>query len=125
MQNSQHLPEALGEYAHRKVARFHMPGHKGRGMGGFFRKDLIGWDVTELSFSDDLHAPEAAIAHAQKECALRFGAAHTFFLVNGVYGGNTCHASFPAAGGRCAHRSGLSPCRTFGYRAFRPQLPLC
>lgn len=113
MQISQHLPEALGEYAHRRVARFHMPGHKGRGMGGFFRKDLIGWDVTELSFSDDLHAPEAAIAHAQKECALRFGAAHTFFLVNGSTAGILAMLlSLPQGAdvliGRDCHRAALS-----------------
>lgn len=113
MYKPQHLPEALGEYARRQVARFHMPGHKGRGMGGFFHKELAGWDVTELSFSDDLHAPEAVIARAQSACAECFGAAHSFFLVNGATAGILAMLlSLPRGAdiliGRDCHRAALS-----------------
>lgn len=109
----QYLPEALGEYARRHAARFHMPGHKGRGMGGFFREELATWDVTELSFSDDLHAPEAVIACAQSACAECFGAAHTFFLVNGSTAGILAMLlSLPRGAqiliGRDCHRASLS-----------------
>ena len=113
MYKPQHLPEALGEYARRQVARFHMPGHKGKGMGGFFHDKLAGWDVTELSFSDDLHAPEAVIARAQSACAECFGAAHSFFLVNGATAGILAMLlSLPRGAdiliGRDCHRAALS-----------------
>lgn len=81
------LPEVLGDYARRKAARFHMPGHKGRGMGAFFNEELVGWDVTELSFSDDLHDPRGAISEAQQAFAARYGAQESFFLVNGATAG--------------------------------------
>lgn len=120
MQKPQRLPEVLGDYAHRQVARFHMPGHKGRGMGGFFRPELIRYDITELSFSDDLHAPEAAIAQAQEECAACYGAFHTFFLVNGATAG--LHAlllSLPRGAniliGRDCHKSVLSGAALAGH----------
>ena len=77
------LPEALGAYAAQKPARFHMPGHKARGMGGFWRDELIGWDVTELSGTDNLHAPSGAILAAQARLAGAYGAAHSFMSVNG------------------------------------------
>lgn len=77
------LPEALDAYAAAGPARFHMPGHKGRGMGGFWRGELIGWDVTELSGTDNLHAPTGAIRHTQTRLAMAYGAAHAFMSVNG------------------------------------------
>ena len=77
------LPEALGAYAALKPARFHMPGHKARGMGGFWRDELIGWDVTELSGTDNLHAPSGAILRAQEQLARAYGAAHSYMSVNG------------------------------------------
>lgn len=107
------LPEALGEYAHRKVARFHMPGHKGRGMGAFFNAGLIGWDVTELSFSDDLQNPQTSLLQVQQACAACYGAEHTFLLVNGATSG--LHAlllSLPRGArlliGRDCHRATLA-----------------
>lgn len=77
------LQEALGAYERANSARFHMPGHKGLGMAGFWRNELILWDVTEISQTDNLHAPHAAIETAQREMALAYGAAASFFVVNG------------------------------------------
>ncbi len=77
------LAEALGSYERSDCARFHMPGHKGRGMGGFWRGELIGWDVTELENTDNLHAPTGAILRAQEEMAAAYGAKASFFVVNG------------------------------------------
>ena len=77
------LPEMLGAYAAKDAARFHMPGHKGRGMGGFWRGDLIRWDVTELSGTDNLHAPADAILRAERNMAEAYGARASFFVVNG------------------------------------------
>ncbi len=64
-----------------------MPGHKGRGMAGFMRPELAQWDITELSFSDNLHNPSGIIAEAQRAYAQQYGASHTFFLVNGATAG--------------------------------------
>lgn len=81
--NAKTLPELLGEYAALDAARFHMPGHKGRGMGGYWRGELGAWDITELSFSDNLQSPTGAIYRAQQNCAKIYGARASFFLVNG------------------------------------------
>ena len=77
------LQETLGNYARENSARFHMPGHKGRGLSGFWRDELQLWDVTELSNTDNLHAPHGAIAAAQQEMAQVYGAKASFFVVNG------------------------------------------
>ena len=78
------LQEALGAYERADCARFHMPGHKGRGLAGFWREELPLWDVTELSNTDNLHAPRGAIACAQKSMAEAYGAKASFFVVNGA-----------------------------------------
>ena len=57
------LPEVLGEYARLNPARFHMPGHKGRGIPMY--ESLAAWDVTELPTTDDLHAPTGPIRKTQ------------------------------------------------------------
>ncbi|MDD4311692.1 MAG: aminotransferase class V-fold PLP-dependent enzyme [Eubacteriales bacterium] len=77
------LQETLGTYARENSARFHMPGHKGRGLAGFWRDELQLWDVTELSNTDNLHAPQGAIAQAQDSMAQAYGAKSSFFVVNG------------------------------------------
>lgn len=114
------LPEVLGDYAARNPARFHMPGHKARGMGGFWRAELIGWDVTELSPTDDLHCPEGVLKRAQEDCARTFGAAESFFLVNGSTAGVLAMLlSLPRESkillGRDCHRSALSGAALAGH----------
>ena len=113
MQQPSRLPEALGAYAQRQVARFHMPGHKGRGMAGFVCPELASWDITELSFSDNLHNPTGTIAEAQARYAVQYGAAHTFFLVNGATAGLLAlMLALPQGArvllGRDCHRSAIS-----------------
>lgn len=80
------LQEALGAYARADCARFHMPGHKGRGMAGFWRDELIKWDVTELSNTDNLHSPSGPIRCAEREMAKAYGAKASFYVVNGSTG---------------------------------------
>lgn len=77
------LQEALGAYERENGARFHMPGHKGNGLAGFWRPELALWDVTELHNTDNLHAPTGAIARAQDTMAEAYGAKASFFVVNG------------------------------------------
>lgn len=75
------LPEALGEYARRCPARFHMPGHKGQDVP--FAGKLAGWDITELDGTDDLASPEGVIAHTERDYAEAYGAKASMLLVGG------------------------------------------
>lgn len=84
MTTEETLQEVLGAYERSAGARFHMPGHKGRGLAGFWRPELAYWDVTELSNTDNLHAPHGAIAGAQRAMAKAYGAKASFFVVNGA-----------------------------------------
>lgn len=77
------LPQVLGNYAQRDGARFHMPGHKGRGLDGFFREELSGWDVTELGGMDDLHAARGILARTADKYRKAYGAEHSFLSVGG------------------------------------------
>ncbi len=63
---------------------FHMPGHK-----------LGKWDITELSYSDNLSSPRGCIAEAERELAEILGANRSFLLTDG----STCgvHAMLYAA----------------------------
>lgn len=77
------LPEMLGAYGDSGAARFHMPGHKGRGMTPFLGEELGRWDVTEISCTDNLHDPQGAILEGQKRLAAAYGAEASFYVVNG------------------------------------------
>lgn len=62
--------------AKKKHLSFHTPGHK------------IGkWDITELSFSDNLSAPRGCILQAEKEIAEILGAKKSFILTDGSTSG--------------------------------------
>ncbi len=55
---------------------FHTPGHK------------IGkWDITELSFSDNLSSPQGCIAQAEKDIAKILGAARSYITTDGSTSG--------------------------------------
>lgn len=77
------LQETLGAFERDRPARFHMPGHKGRGLSGFWREELQQWDVTELSHTDNLHMPNGALMLAQESMAKEYSAKASFFVVNG------------------------------------------
>lgn len=77
------LARILSEYAEDNCARFHMPGHKGRGMGLLLPDGAARYDVTELAMTDNLHAPDGCIAETQRAVARAYGAAQSFLLVNG------------------------------------------
>ena len=60
----------------------HMPGHKRRvapapGLPA-------AWDFTEVPGADDLHAAEGILADAMARTAALWGAARTFYLINGA-----------------------------------------
>ncbi|MFC4098758.1 aminotransferase class I/II-fold pyridoxal phosphate-dependent enzyme [Paenibacillus xanthanilyticus] len=96
-----HAPIAVMLERHKRTGpvSFHVPGHQfGRGVNdipGIPSADLLaplkqvmGIDITELSFSDDLHDPSGAIAEAEQLAAACFGAQKTYLLVGGSTSGN-------------------------------------
>lgn len=82
------LLKALQRSAKKTHAAFYAPGHKqGKGINSRFR-DLIGKaaleaDLPELPELDNLFAPEGVIKEAQNLASEAFGAAKTWFLING------------------------------------------
>lgn len=96
------LYEALIHHAQRQPASFHVPGHHYGEALLYALRDmdaqsqslikhfalLMELDLTELSTTDDLHHPEAAIKEAQQLAAKTYGAEKTFFLVGGSTSGN-------------------------------------
>lgn len=87
-QNQAPLLEALKKCAARPHAAFYTPGHKrGRGiyqpLVDLLGKAVFSADLTELADLDNLSAPQGVIQQAQQLAAEAFGAAQTWFLVNG------------------------------------------
>ncbi|MGB5632695.1 MAG: aminotransferase class I/II-fold pyridoxal phosphate-dependent enzyme [Waterburya sp.] len=82
------LLDALRKSAQKPHAAFYAPGHK-KGRGTSRRiQDLVGKavfaaDLPELPELDNLFAPVGVIEEAQQLAAKTFGAAQTWFLVNG------------------------------------------
>ena len=60
----------------RKHLSFHTPGHKQKG-----------FDITELSYSDNLACPRGCIAQAEREIAQILGASKSFILTDGSTSG--------------------------------------
>ena len=108
--------EDLRAYYVGERASFHMPAHKQRGgvhplFNQVFGNQLLHADVSEMGGFDYLHAPSGSIVGAQAKAAEVFGAAATFFLVNGSTGGNLAAITAFAGDGdnvimlRGSHRS--------------------
>lgn len=66
----------LKTHARKKHLSFHTPGHK-----------RAKWDITELSYSDNLSAPKGCIAHAEKDISKILGSAKSFILTDGSTSG--------------------------------------
>ncbi|MBQ8295294.1 MAG: aminotransferase class I/II-fold pyridoxal phosphate-dependent enzyme [Clostridia bacterium] len=71
-----HIYQMLRAQSKKRHASFHTPGHK--------RKS---WDITELSYSDNLSAPRGCIAEAEKDIARILGAKQSFILTDGSTSG--------------------------------------
>lgn len=90
MLNQNHTPllDALKACITHAHAPFYTPGHK-RGVGisqplaDLLGKKVFRADLTELADLDNLFAPQGVILAAQDLAAEAFGAAQTWFLVNG------------------------------------------
>lgn len=72
------IVDFIKKYARKKMARFHMPGHKGK-------KVFLGesFDITEIDGADNLSAPFGIIKNSQDSTAKLFGAEKTYFSTAG------------------------------------------
>lgn len=76
--------EMLEQYRIMGNRSYHVPGHKnGEAYDGVegagFLDEVMKYDVTEISGTDDLHHPEGVIKEAQELAADCFGAEESFF----------------------------------------------
>lgn len=88
---------------------FHTPGHK------------VGkWDITELSFSDNLSSPTGVLRRAEEDLAKELGAKRSFFSVDGstmgvfamIYASGACSVLLA----RSSHKSAFNACYIMGKR---------
>ena len=102
--------QMLSANARGRHISFHTPGHK-KGA----------WDITELSFSDNLSSPNGCIAEAEKDIADVLGASKSYILTDGSTSG-VLSLLYTAKGlgvntlfilGQ-AHKSVLNGCRLLG-----------
>ncbi|WP_240633495.1 aminotransferase class I/II-fold pyridoxal phosphate-dependent enzyme [Paenibacillus montanisoli] len=130
-----HAPlfEALTALQRSGPASYHVPGHKyGQSLIRLTDmnedaiksyRGIMAIDVTELSITDDLHAPSGIIEEAQTLAANAFGADKTFFLVGGSTSGNlamilaVCRPLDLIIVQRNAHKSVLNALKLAGARA--------
>ena len=98
---------------------FHMPGHKAK--GEFNSKFPVAhFDVTELSYSDNLHCPQEVILKAQKDIAKILGATASYITTDGSSSGIYAMAYCASKRGnklivfRNSHQSVWNACKLFG-----------
>ncbi|MGI9860959.1 aminotransferase class V-fold PLP-dependent enzyme [Moorella naiadis] len=109
------LWEALLNYRQQRMGSWHTPGHKDGAYTWPEWRELLGpalaLDQTEVPGLDNLAHPSGAIAAAQERAARFYGAARTFFLVNGASVGlmavilATCRPGDEVLLPRYAHRA--------------------
>jgi arginine decarboxylase len=111
------LGDAIDKYHRDESHSFHMPGHKQRPEAlhpdarRVFGDAIIRNDVSEMGGFDYLHAPESSIVTAHARAAKVFGAARTWFLINGSTVGNLATITAVVGDGqgiamlRASHRS--------------------
>ena len=71
-----HILQMLEEQAKKEHLSFHTPGHK-----------KIGYDITELAYSDNLSCPQGVILRAEQDIAKILGADVSFLLTDGSTSG--------------------------------------
>lgn len=74
--NKCHIYQMLAKHARKPHLSFHTPGHK-----------VGAWDLTELSFSDNLASPRGCIAAAEQDLANLLHAHSAFLLTDGSTSG--------------------------------------
>ncbi|WP_445669160.1 aminotransferase class I/II-fold pyridoxal phosphate-dependent enzyme [Lysinibacillus sp. FSL R7-0073] len=113
MQKKKPIIEGLERFRQQQNISFHVPGHKHGELSHLPQafKDVMRYDITELSGLDDLHYPEEMILEAEHLLADTYGAMKSFFLVGGSTVGNlamiyaTCQKGDTIIVQRNAHKS--------------------
>lgn len=102
--------QTLEEQGRKKHLSFHTPGHKNSV-----------WDITELSYSDNLSSPRGCIAEAEQEIAKILGAEKSYILTDGsTCGVLTMLYAFRQLGGEkiavceASHKSVFNGCKLLG-----------
>ncbi|MBQ2385111.1 MAG: PLP-dependent transferase, partial [Clostridia bacterium] len=72
------IADFVSEYASKQISRFHMPGHKGKGLLGCERLD-----ITEICGADVLYSPDGIIAESESNATALFGTRHTYYSAEG------------------------------------------
>ena len=95
------LYDALKDYAARRTARFHMPGHKGRWLPIPELAPLAPLDVTEIPGTGNLYEAGEPFDSAQALWAEAFGFDHCQFLTGGSTMGVLTGLTLFCPPGRC------------------------
>ena len=72
------IADFVRQYQENKTARFHMPGHKGKGPLG-----CEGLDITEVRGADALYEAEGIIAESEANATALFGSGRTVYSTEG------------------------------------------
>jgi lysine decarboxylase len=96
--------DALRAYAARSPGRFHVPGHKGGAAGDpvlaeAFGEQALALDIPALTEGIDAGPEPTPFQRAQELAAQAWGAARTWFLINGASQGNHAACVALAQGG--------------------------
>ncbi len=75
------LTQAVGDYLEKGLARFHMPGHKGRAEGLFAQ--ISEYDVTEVKGTDSLYECGEAIRETERQYASIYGSGDCLLSAGG------------------------------------------
>ncbi len=83
------LFEALRDYRRKRIVRFDVPGHKGRGsteLSAFLGQDCLAADVNSQNPSTTSFILLPLSRKPKTLAAEAFGASHAFFMVSGTTG---------------------------------------
>lgn len=69
------IADFIEAYEKAEIARFHMPGHKGK--GDFYR------DITEIRGADELYAADGIINESEENASRLFKSAHSYYSTEG------------------------------------------
>lgn len=76
------LYDAVQGYIQKDMARFHMPGHKGRGEG--FLAPVLPWDITEVAGADSLYEASGALLELEEMFARLYESRRTLLSAGGA-----------------------------------------
>lgn len=123
-QNNAPIYEAMKKHSQNRVVRLDVPGHKG-GRGNKELRDFLGQqcltlDVNSMKPLDNLCHPVSVIRQAEELAAEAFGAAHSFFILNGTTAAvqamvmSVCKRGEKIIMPRNVHRSAINACVVCG-----------